>query len=79
MLTDDRRDILSELHRLSELAPDMRFGQLIVNLSYLALGATDSATWDVEDEDLLAAIRRLTQRLADRESATIERQPAATN
>ena len=79
MMTDDRRDILAELHALSELAPDMRFGQLIVNLSHLALGATDSATWDVEDDDMLTAIRRLTGQLAERESAAIALQPAGSS
>ena len=79
MMTDDRRDILAELHALSELAPDMRFGQLIVNLSHLALGATDSATWDVEDDDMLTAIRRLTRQLAERESAAIALQPAGSS
>ena len=76
MMTEDRRDILAELHGLSELAPDMRFGQLIVNLSHLALGATDSATWDVEDDDMLTAIRRLTRQLAERESAAMALQSA---
>lgn len=57
-----RREILRELERLSELTPDVRFGQLIVNLSYLALEPKVEATWDMEDEELLEAIR---QHIAD--------------
>ncbi len=59
-----RQEILRELERLSELTPEVRFGQLIVNLSYLALGAKAEAPWDVEDEDLLRAIREHTAYLS---------------
>ena len=76
MIPADRQDILRELHRLSELAPDVRFGQLIVNLSYLAVGAVPSAPWDVEDEQLLAAIRRLTRTLSDRSAGVATGEPA---
>ena len=48
--------------RLSELPPDVRFGQLIANLSNLAIGSTNEAIWDMEDEQLLAAARRLIKR-----------------
>ena len=53
-----RKQILEALDELSILAPDVRLGQLIVNLSYLALGPTVEAPRDVEDEQLLDAIRR---------------------
>lgn len=68
MIPPIRLEILRELERLSELAPDVRFGQLIVNLSYLALGPKVEATWDVEDEELLAAIRQHLADLSDREA-----------
>ena len=57
MITPTRQAILRELEALSQLSPDVRFGQLIVNLSYLALGAKAEAPWDIEDEELLQAIR----------------------
>jgi hypothetical protein len=66
MITEQRREILQLLERLSELAPDVRFGQLIANLSYLALGPTNEAIWDMEDEQLLAAIRKHIAELAAR-------------
>lgn len=33
-----RRDLLHELERLGELAPELRLGQLIANLAFLAKG-----------------------------------------
>jgi hypothetical protein len=64
-----RQEILSRLAQLSELAPDMRFGQLIANLAFMAAGPWDQTLWDLEDERLLGAIRQmesdLSQRAAD--------------
>ena len=37
--------------------PDVRFGQLIANLSTLARGLSAEGLWDAEDEELLAAAR----------------------
>lgn len=58
MTTNVRRDILQILSELSACCPEVRFGQLIANLSYLAKGPTNEAIWDVEDEELLAAARK---------------------
>lgn len=58
MTTQVRKDILHTLAELSECSPEVRFGQLIANLSYLAKGPTNEAIWDVEDEELLAAARK---------------------
>lgn len=58
MIPQERREILRLLEQLSELAPDVRFGQLIANLSYLAVAPTNEAIWDMEDEQLLSAIRK---------------------
>jgi hypothetical protein len=57
MTTPLRQDILRVLEELSGLCPEVRFGQLIANLSYLARGATTEAIWDMEDEELLAAAK----------------------
>ena len=58
MTTPVRKEILHVLEELSQRCPEVRFGQLIVSLSYLAKGPTNEATWDVEDEELLAAARK---------------------
>lgn len=58
MRTQVRQEILQVLSELSEQCPEVRFGQLVANLSYLAKGPTNEAIWDLEDEELLAAARR---------------------
>jgi hypothetical protein len=58
MINPVRQEILSQLEHLSELAPDMRFGQLIANLAFLAAGPWDQTLWDLDDELLLTAIRQ---------------------
>ena len=69
MTDSTRQEILTRLAHVSELAPDMRFGQLVANLAFLAAGPWDQTLWDLEDEQLLAAIRKfetdLSQRTAD--------------
>ena len=72
MIEPTRREILHELERLSELTPDVRFGQLIANLSYLAVGPTNEAVWEMEDAAVdLGFVKDLT--IADgRASFTIE-------
>ena len=50
------QDQISEvLNEIRQLNPSLRFGQLVVNISYLAQGWTKSAAWDVEDSKFLTA------------------------
>jgi hypothetical protein len=58
MMNPTRQEILRQLERVSELAPDVRFGQLIANLAFLAEGPWDQSLWDLEDERLLEALRQ---------------------
>jgi hypothetical protein len=55
--TELKRDILAALSALIEHTPDIRFGQLIANLSVIARGPTPEAVWDMEDDQLLGAIK----------------------
>ena len=57
MTNDTRRQILDELAELSDTFPDWRFGQMIANLATVARGSESEAIWDMEDAELLAAIR----------------------
>jgi hypothetical protein len=59
MTDPTRTEILTRLARLSELAPDMRFGQLVANLAFIAAGPWDRTLWDLEDGPMLDAIRKL--------------------
>jgi hypothetical protein len=54
---DLKRDILIALAELVEQCPDVRFGQLIVNLSCIARGPTPEAVWHMEDDELLMATK----------------------
>ena len=57
--TDELTEALAELR---SLFPDWRMGQLVANLVTAAGGVDASAIWDMEDEKLLEAARRLTER-----------------
>ena len=63
-----REELLSVLHELTAAMPDMRFGQLVVNLSYFAREPSDSCAVDVEDEELLSAARHLLARQHEADS-----------
>jgi hypothetical protein len=54
-----RSDILTLLAELSEADPELRLGQMIANLATLAQGPKPEAVWDADDEELVAAARRL--------------------
>ena len=58
MMNPVRQQVLNLLGELSEVAPDVRLGQLIANLSYMARGLATESIWDMEDEELLEAARK---------------------
>jgi len=62
MIDPTRQELLNNIERLSELAPDLRLGQLVANLAFHAAGPWDRTLWDVEDDQLLDAVR---QQIAD--------------
>jgi hypothetical protein len=69
MTQQTRDELLTVLTEVAKQAPDVRFGQLITNLAYMAEGPSQSAAWDVEDDRLLEAARRLLARLESRETS----------
>jgi hypothetical protein len=48
---------------------EVRFGQLLANLSYLAKGPTNEAMWDMEDEELLVAAKQHLETLSKRHAS----------
>jgi hypothetical protein len=58
MISPVRQEILNVLAELSETVPEVRLGQLMANLSYLARGLSKEAIWDLEDEELLESARK---------------------
>lgn len=69
MMTSTRQELLTVLAELSAACPEMRFGQLIANLSTLAKGLSAEGLWDAEDDELLAAARQQLSYFVDRKSA----------
>jgi hypothetical protein len=63
MMSPVRQEVLRVLAELSELRPEVRLGQLLANLSYLARGLSNEAIWDMEDEELLEAARKHVEQL----------------
>lgn len=53
-----RQELLAILAELSSACPEMRFGQLIANLSTLAKSPTAEGLWEAEDDELLTAARK---------------------
>jgi hypothetical protein len=66
MNSEVRRQLLRVLDDLGEYTPDVRFGQLLANLSYMAKSFTAEAIWDVEDEELLEAAKSHLEELVAR-------------
>ena len=62
MTTTAGDELLAAMAELRALFPDWRIGQLVANLTQAAGRDRDGAIWDVEDEELLAAARRLIDR-----------------
>jgi len=58
MMDPVRQEVLQVLAELSALVPEVRLGQLIVNLSYLARGLAVESVWDMEDDELLSVARK---------------------
>ncbi len=61
--TEELIEVLSELRTLF---PDWRLGQLVANLTLAAGRDGDGEIWNVEDEELLSAARRLIERNRNR-------------
>lgn len=69
MINANRREILRILEELSSASPEVRFGQLIANLSYLARGPSAESIWDMEDEELLVAAQKHLENLRSRHAS----------
>jgi hypothetical protein len=68
-IADELAQVISELR---VLFPDWRMGQLVANLVTAAGGKDAGAIWDMEDEQLLTAARRLIERNRGRAAISAE-------
>lgn len=73
MINPIRQEILEELARLSALAPELRLGQMVANSAFLAAGPWDQTLWDLEDEQLLAALKQQVADFSNRQAAVAGR------
>ncbi len=64
-----RAELLNALTELGLLFPDWRLGQTLANLAMAAGHPESGAVWDLEDDEALAAARRLIDRNAGRHAA----------
>jgi len=64
----DRAELLAGIDEILRLWPEMRVGQLIANLAVVAHGTEPSAVWDMEDDELLAAVRWQLAELRERQA-----------
>ena len=61
-------DLMNAVAELRVLFPEWRLGQTLVNLVTAAGGANASDIWEMEDDRLLEAARRLVERNQGREA-----------
>ena len=59
-------ELVGSIAELRTLFPEWRMGQLVANLVTAAGGTEAGAIWDIEDEELLRAARRLIERNRER-------------
>jgi hypothetical protein len=67
-MTESRKELLRLLGELSDADPELRLGQMVANVATLAHGAKAEAVWDAEDDELLAAARRLLEHYRGRKA-----------
>ena len=65
-------ELLEAMAQLRVLFPDWRMGQLVANLVTAAGGMDAGGIWDVEDDQLLVAARRLIERNRARDAIDAE-------
>ena len=62
MSVSTTEELIGAISELRALFPEWRMGQLVANLATAAGNADPNAVWDIEDEQLLVAARRLIER-----------------
>ena len=66
MTNDVETGLLQRLDEVRRFCPEMRLGQLMATLGLLGEDATGRSLWDLEEEELAAALERFASDLARR-------------
>jgi hypothetical protein len=64
--TEIHNGLLQRLDEVRRLCPELRIGQLMATLGLLGEDATGKSLWDLEDEELAAALEKFAEDLARR-------------
>jgi hypothetical protein len=68
MIPPIQQDILTKLARVCELSEDVRFGQIMAFLGFLAEDMCGRGLWNVEDEELIGVIEKHAEDLIRRKA-----------
>lgn len=70
MIAVDRQsDVLQRLQEVRHLCPEMRLGQLLATVGMLGEDSCGRSLWDLEDDELSAAVERFANDLRRRVGA----------
>jgi hypothetical protein len=70
MIAIDRQsDVLHRLQEVHRSCPEMRLGQLLATVGMPGEDSTGRSLWDIEDDELSAAVERFATDLARRADA----------
>jgi hypothetical protein len=58
MIDSNRHELLKLIEELSAACPEYRFGQLVLNLAFLAREDGYRLAWDLEDAEFIEAARK---------------------
>ncbi len=58
MFGSTRHELLKLIEELSAACPEYRFGQLVLNLAFLAREDGDRLAWDLKDAEFVEAARK---------------------
>ena len=58
MIDPTRQELIRLIEELSAACPEYRFGQLVLNLAFLAREDGDSRAWHLEDAEFVEAARK---------------------
>ena len=72
MISSVQDEAVKTLRELLELHPGVRLGQLFAHLGFLGEDEFDKSIFDIEDEDMLATMRRHREELANSVSASMQ-------
>jgi hypothetical protein len=66
MISSTQLELLAVLRELSEISPDVRLGQLMAHIGFLADDQFGRTLWDIDDDELLAVLHHHQRELKSR-------------